>query len=507
MIALSAAIVSACADEPVIDAAPSDAGVLIDARAMLDARVPDDDAGEPPVACDVVASDGETLERAIAAASPGDTVCLAAGTWRDLVLRITQHGAEGAPITIAAERPGETIVTGTSAIGLGGSHLVLRGLVFRGGRSAGGTLLATRSDVSTPCGHCRLTELTIDGVDEGVEESKWVSIYGDHNRVDHSWFAHKTSSDVLLVVWRPDGAEDHHRIDHNYFGDRPPVGEGAETLRVGTSDTHDTPSYTIVEHNLFERTSGEIEIVSNKSGRNVYRHNTFRASIGQLTLRHGDGCVVEGNWFFADGAPGAGGIRVVGGGHRIVNNYVQGVRTSSDVRGGIVLMSWESDAEPTGYQEVVDVLVAHNTIADSEQSLVLGAGSSDRAPRRITLANNLIGGAIGAVVRSELGIEASTWAGNVLHGDALGLDETPGIRFVDPGLARDGEGIWRPDPRGPAIDTAAAIDEPLAIDIEGHRRDGRADVGADELVDAPARLPPLTAADVGPRTYDPRRRD
>ncbi|MEO0875758.1 MAG: chondroitinase-B domain-containing protein, partial [Bacteroidota bacterium] len=45
--------------------------------------------------------------------------------------------------------------------------------------------------------------------------------------------------------------------------------------------------YTIVEHNLFEDCDGDPEIVSVKSCDNIIRHNTFLASYGTLSLRHG----------------------------------------------------------------------------------------------------------------------------------------------------------------------------------------------------------------------------
>ena len=62
-----------------------------------------------------------------------------------------------------------------------------------------------------------------------------------------------------------------------------------------------------VEHNLFEECDGEIEIISNKSGKNTFRHNTFRRSSGTLTLRHGNWAEVYGNYFLGEGRAEAGG--------------------------------------------------------------------------------------------------------------------------------------------------------------------------------------------------------
>ena len=89
-----------------------------------------------------------------------------------------------------------------------------------------------------------------------------------------------------------------HRIDHNYFGSRPELGEnGGETIRVGTSTYSRTSSKTLIENNIFRGCNGESEIISNKSGDNIYRNNLFIESEGTLTLRHGNNALVENNVF------------------------------------------------------------------------------------------------------------------------------------------------------------------------------------------------------------------
>ena len=89
----------------------------------------------------------------------------------------------------------------------------------------------------------------------------------------------------------------YHRIDHNYFGQFKLCGiNGAETIRIIDTDSlRHAPSRTIVEYNLFEECDGEATaIISNKSSENIYRGNTFVRSMGALTLRKGDNCIVEG---------------------------------------------------------------------------------------------------------------------------------------------------------------------------------------------------------------------
>ena len=120
-------------------------------------------------------------------------------------------------------------------------------------------------------------------------------------------------------------------IDNNHFADRPEGNSnGFETIRLGTSAESLSSSFTTVENNLFENLDGEIEIISNKSGDNIFRNNTFRESSGTLTLRHGDNNLVTGNFFIGEGKDGSGGVRVVGENQTIVNNYFEGLDGRAD---------------------------------------------------------------------------------------------------------------------------------------------------------------------------------
>lgn len=146
--------------------------------------------------------------------------------------------------------------------------------------------------------HCRLTNTAIEDYNPVSinTDYKWVSLYGDSNRVDHCYFRNKRHSGTTLVVWL-NGIPNYHRVDHNYFAYRPPLGfNGGETIRIGTSEWSLTDSYTLVEYNYFEQCNGENEIISNKSGENTFRYNTFFDCYGTLTLRHGNRAKVYGNF-------------------------------------------------------------------------------------------------------------------------------------------------------------------------------------------------------------------
>lgn len=476
-------------------------GGLPDAAPPTDGGPPDPVPpvdGPPEVSCTIRVIDPPGLSAALDALSPGDTVCLASGEWADLSIEVDAVGTATAPITVAAERPGEVVLTGDVSIAMGGEHIIVTGLILRDGRTAGPHLIDFRA-TSGECKNCRLSNVAVVQLAD-TGDTKWVSLRGEDNRVDHSAFIGKSNDGALLVVWRPDSLPDRHRIDHNYFAERPALGRnGGETMRIGDSSQHESDSFTVVEDNYFFRSNGEVEIISNKSSSNTYRRNVFVESEGLLTLRHGNDCTVESNVFLVGGVNG-GGIRVVGSGHRIVNNYVEGCRTTSNVRGGIVLMLADPSPAANGYQQVENVEVFHNTIVDCQQSFLFGGGRAEVTPRQVALRANVValGLAGGSAVREVKPMDGTVSSNNIFFGGDLGAADSTGFALEDPGLVPGAGGVMRPTASSPVLDRVPQGD--VLADMDGDPRDSMADLGADEFSMNPSRLP-ITREQVGPR-YD-----
>lgn len=460
----------------------------------------------PAPQCATVVASAAALEQAVASASPGATICIADGSYADFQADLYGQGTELAPIRIAAEHAGGATLTGTQRVGLAGQWLVLQGLRFQGGKSAGANLIETKTKKGG-CQHCRVREVTVVDVDAGnATETKWVGLYGDHNRLDHGAFSGKPNVGSVVAVWRTAATADSHLIDHNLFANRAPLGQnGAEAIRVGTGNFADSDSLTVVEQNLFDGMSGEAEIISSKSGGNTFRYNTFRNCAGQLSLRNGSGALVEGNVFLTGGTPDGGGIRVIGANHRVVNNYVEGVRTTNSARGGLVLMAGDaSQGAGAYYTPVTGAIIAHNTLYDCQQSLVFGGGTGKVAPVQVTLANNAIAAAYGgSVVASIAGLGSATYLGNVSDGAApLGTSVASGFSVGDPHFARASDGLMRPG-AGSALVGAAAGPPTVAYDLDRQPRTAPFDVGADQVNGMGPTRHALTRADVGPRAYQP----
>jgi poly(beta-D-mannuronate) lyase len=430
------------------------------------------------------------IEHAAALAQPGDVLVMRDGEWRDQVLHFRGHGTTDKPITLRAATPGKVSLVGKSSLMIDGEHLEVSGLFLKYGEG-------TADGVKLAGNHCRLTETGITGGNYKF----LVHLFGRSNRVDHCYLAGKTNGDPTLQV-EVEGRPNFHRIDRNHFGPRPPLGRnGGETIRVGYSHQSMTNSSTLVESNLFERCDGELEIISSKSCENIYRANTFADCAGTLTLRHGNRCLVDGNFFLGHHKKGSGGIRVIGEEHIIVNNYIEGV-----TQGGVWITAGIPNSELKGYFQARNCVIAFNTIVDSAGpclQLDAGMGSSGRTllPENITVANNLFApGQDGTLFRGREG-RGWKWFGNVAGGSSL---EHSGLRLADVKLARAPDGMLRPAPDSPVLGAAEGTIPWAAVDMDGQDRPARADSGSDQVSNGPTTRAPLTSAEVGPSWLDRR---
>ena len=364
----------------------------------------------------------DEFEDAVEDLEPGDTIMLANGEWRDFEILFTGVGTPERPITLTAETRGEVLITGQSNLRMAGEYLVVSGLVFRDGYTPTNTVISFRRTGGDLAYHSRVTETVIDRFNnpERHESEFWVMMYGKHNRFDHNHLVGKSTVGVTMAVRldSEESQENHHRIDHNYFGPRPILGSnGGETLRIGTSHYSRTDSFTVVENNYFDRCNGELEVISNKSGGNTFRGNLFFESRGTLTMRHGNGAVVENNVFLGNRVDHTGGIRVINADQTVRNNYMQGL-TGHRFGGALVVMNGVPNSPLNRYDPVDNALIENNSIIDSDH-VELGAGSDEErsaTPTNSVFRSNLIfnedGRNIVAVHDDVGGIE---FQGNVLN--------------------------------------------------------------------------------------------
>lgn len=400
------------------------------------------------------------LASAVRAAAPGDVITLASGEWRDADLLIDARGRSDAPVRVVAETPGATVITGRSRLRLTGAFVHVEGLHFRN-CDFPGDLIQFRSSTTNLAQDCQLLDCAITDCNPDDLEltTRWISIYGARNQVTRCYLAGKRNIGTTLVVWL-NGTPNHHRVGECWFGPRPLLGvNGGETIRVGDSNTSLQDSNTVVENNYFDQCNGEIEAISNKSCGNLYRSNFFDRCEATLTLRHGNRCRVEGNHFHGGGSRNAGGIRIIGEDHVVINNLIEACN-GSGFRSAISIVNGLPDTPLNGYARVRRALVAHNTVIDCATPLAVGVDGGNRAlvetPEEVRLAAN----------RFARGEEFS----------------------------RDADGMPRPLEQRPAAEDVPEVTD----DIDGEPRATPKSEGCDEASGAPRLRWRWTRATAGP---------
>jgi hypothetical protein len=464
--------------DPDSDGGGSNPDVVVDDSGPPPPLPPEMEKPLPDCKKTVEVANNAALGGALSAAQAGDCLVLADGSYT--FPAISKKGTEAAPIVIRAKNRGMAEVPSGNLNYQGSSYVVVEGLKF----TSSGNINFNDSD------NCRLTRLRFIPTNQAGND--WVTFNGTshHNRVDRCEFGPKTVLGNTIMFSGPGNTvSPNNRIDHNFFHDiKGGGGNGWETLRIGLSSKAQSKAHTIVEFNLFKAATGDPETISVKSSENVIRYNTYRATTGEITLRHGNGTLVYGNFMLADGNAEARGMRVLGANHRIFNNYLEGIKASN----GIFLRSGSADGTDqngTEFYRVYRTHIVNNTVVDSKGIYV---GSTGLAPVECVVANNIVINPSGpAYVDVGQGTKVE---GNIFNTGMGGL--TNGVKMMDPMLTKV-DGVFRLPAGSPAIDAALPGYDYVMDDMDGQPR-SKADLGADEFVmGGVITRRPLTEADVG----------
>ncbi|MFF0343084.1 polysaccharide lyase 6 family protein [Kribbella sp. NPDC004875] len=429
----------------------------------------------------------DELRAAIERATPDTVITVANGTY-DVPAPIAVAGKRG-PILIRAESVGGVVLTGEQSFVLSGSSdITLSGFAFR---------QRTTFDVPPDCRRIRLTRNDFQLAD--LDGLHWVMVRADDTTLDHNEWHDKSKLGIYLGI-EGAGTDQMARgvhITRNYFRDHTfPGDNGGEPIRLGVSPRALSTAGAVVDFNLFERCSGDPEAISVKSSGNIIRRNTIRDSLGGIVLRHGNVTRVEGNYLLS----GENGIRIYGNDHLIVNNYLERINGAGVVLGsGSVRDHYpgEPSKSRTGNDAPDRVRIALNTVLDCE-SAIIGESHRTLPPLECAVTDNLLMADSGQLVNMPFQ-DGITWSGNIHWGQSLdGNAPVAAFTRVDPRLAAGADGVRRLSSGSPAINAATQVYPEVDLDLDGHHRMGRADVGADEYSPARVKLRPLTATDVGP---------
>ena len=364
--------------------------------------------------------------------SPGDSIILANGIWRDFEIVFEARGTAANPVTLAAQTSGKVIISGKSSLKIGGDHLVVKGLVFKDGYSPSEGVISLRGANGEIASNTHLFENVVENFNKPDRASvdSWLIVFGRNNHIDHNYFSGKTNKGPTFIV-RLDvegSDENNHLIEYNYFGMRAPLGgNGGETIRIGTSFTSRLASRTIIRRNYFERSSGEVEIISNKSEYNTITENVFYEAKGSVVFRHGGHNTISRNVFFGNGVPDTGGIRVINDNQTIADNYLEGVRGHKFL-GALVIMNGVPNSPQNRYHQVENANVRGNSFIDiAKLGLAVGADEERSAPPINSKVNqNLFVSNSSKLLNIFDDISGIEFGNNVSNRDDL---ETLGARF------------------------------------------------------------------------------
>jgi poly(beta-D-mannuronate) lyase len=442
------------------------------------------------------------IKKTLKQIQPGDNIILANGNWTDAKIVFEAKGTPDKPITLRAATLGQVILNGTSSLKIAGEYLIVDGLYFKGGSSPDKAVIEFRKGPKILSTHCRLTNISIIDYNPPSNDTSynWVSVYGTHNRIDHCYFRNKTNHGCLLVVWVND-KPNYTLIDSNYFAYRPELRRnGAETIRIGDSNSSMFNSNATVEYNYFEECNGEREIISNKSCFNTYRYNTFVACQGALTLRHGNNCTVEGNFFFGKAVPNTGGVRIIGENHKVINNYFADLR-GDGAFSAISMMNGVPDSPLNRYFCVKNALVAFNTLVNNKSNIEIGVGANAELslpPVDCIIANNIVLGKTSPLVKEISKPVNIKWQGNIFYGANLGIDNNKGIKLINPNLSLATDSLWRPTDASAAIGNAVGKYDFVTTDIDRQPRLEKKDVGCNQCSKSVMKIKPMKPVDVTP---------
>lgn len=451
-------------------------------------------------------TNSQELVKAIKEAKPGTNIVMANGTWDDIEIRLTGKGTADKPITLKAETPGQVIIQGESDLKLGGEYLVVKGLHFKNGFSPSSAVIEFGID-SNNAYHSTVSNCVIEDFNKMQRNMQdlWVQFRGRYNQMDHCYIAGKSNRGPTVRV-NLEGIEsikNYHKIINNYFGPRAPKGgPSAETIQIGDSYTSMAPSYTMVADNLFDRCNGEVEVISSKTNFNEFRNNVFYKSEGSLVTRHGNYCIVDGNYFIGDeNSENIGGLRLIGSGHWVTNNYFYNLK-GQNFRSPLAVMNGIPKSPLNRYIQVTDVVIAYNSWINCTEPLQFGVGSNidqkdvlpaseirSARPKRTTVANNLIHNTIGdpnpIVAHDKL--DGINFQSNIINNQGVAYDTMSGIITTEFDLVEVSDNLMIPSTDLSNIEVYSGFGfESITHDLLGNSREKKNQVGAIDQVSGTA---------------------
>lgn len=315
------------------------------------------------------------LKEILVKVRPGDKIIIANGSYNNWNVNIASSGTPQKPIIITAETAGKVIFTGSTIqtiFKFSGAYIQLSGITFSGcelSKADGKTAMLVELNNTN---NCLISNCTFE---KNVVKTQFtpllvVSGNGKHNKVENCTFIGNVDSQDIQVKITKDSCPQLTTITKNTFRDKQKVswknGNGGECVQIGQDPVllGIISAKTTVSQNRFIQCNGENEVISNKSSGNQYVKNYFENNDGELVMRGGHDCTIDGNIFEG----GTGGIRINGSGHTITNNKINNIKTAIRLMYGMA----KGKEEIGFYIAASGCTITNNTITNAITGILVG---------------------------------------------------------------------------------------------------------------------------------------
>ena len=148
-------------------------------------------------------------------------------------------------------------------------------------------------------------------------------------------------------------------------------------------------------------------------------------------------------------------------------------------------------------------IVIHNTLINNKHNIEIGFtnnGKYGKPPRDVVIADNIVVADTNEIVKLYSEPIEFTWENNLfwaIENAIIGADlDSNAYWSSDPSLEKNI--FYKQSTNSPTIDQASNKYDFITLDIEGQKRIGMLDIGADEFSSDPIIFKPLTESEVGP---------
>ena len=161
----------------------------------------------------------------------------------------------------------------------------------------------------------------------------------------------------------------------------------------------------------------------------------------------------------ATSCKGTDGIRIFGDRHQVFSNYLEGNTGGINIGNGAGEVA--DGAALTTHDRPDDCVITFNTLVNNTRNYYMTGRTNGLGAINTTFANNVIVG--GGAAASLNGIyTGGVWSGNIIWQTTGGAGAMPEGTFdeIDPLLAQDLLGIYRPQPAAPPSTARSATIRP-----------------------------------------------